>query len=266
MRARNVKPGLFKNEQLGGADPLYTLIFEGLWMLADREGRLEDRPLRIHAEINPYRAADGTIAAVDWLVENRFVIRYKVDGVSYLQILMFHKHQNPHQRESPSEIPPPPGGVDRYLHDPVTAEQRTRILTRDGTCRRCGSAENLEVDHIVPLARRGTSEDENLQALCGPCNRQKGAKHSLGNGKAQPRHDQGTAKAMPSPADSGFSDSPFLIPDSSLLRSSSSGDLSPSPSGGLSGGRAIKNRNEKKRAVDAAVRGIAQQKAFGGKP
>jgi 5-methylcytosine-specific restriction endonuclease McrA len=219
MRARNLKPGLFKNEQLGTADPLYTLIFEGLWTLADREGRLEDRPLRIHAEINPYRDAKGTATAVDWLVEKRFVIRYEVEGVPYLQILTFHKHQNPHQRESPSEIPPPPGGVDRYLHDPVTAEQRTRILTRDGACRRCGSTKNLEVDHIVPLAKRGTSEDENLQALCGPCNRQKGAKHSLGSDKAQPRLDLGTAKAMSSPADSLFSDSGFRTPDSPFIDS-----------------------------------------------
>lgn len=48
------------------------------------------------------------------------------------------------------------------------------------------------------------------------------------------------------------------------LRSSSSGDLSPSSSG-RGESRAIKNRDEKKRAVDAAVRGIAQSKAFGGK-
>ena len=44
MRARNLKPSIFKNELLAVADPLYTLVFEGLWCLADREGRLEDRP------------------------------------------------------------------------------------------------------------------------------------------------------------------------------------------------------------------------------
>src|SRR5262244_3073085 len=54
IRARNIKPGIFKNELLGAADPLLTLLFEGLWCMADREGRLEDRPLRIKAEIFPY--------------------------------------------------------------------------------------------------------------------------------------------------------------------------------------------------------------------
>lgn len=33
-----------------------------------------------------------------------------------------------------------------------------------------------EVDHIVPLARGGTNEIENVQLLCQPCNRRKGAR------------------------------------------------------------------------------------------
>ena len=48
-RARNIKPGFFKNEILGVADPLYSLLFEGLWVLADRAGRLEDRPFASRA-------------------------------------------------------------------------------------------------------------------------------------------------------------------------------------------------------------------------
>lgn len=107
MRARNLKPGLFKNEQLGPADPLYTVIFEGLWTLADREGRLEDRPLRIHAEINPYRTALGTEEALGWLCERGFIVRYRVNGQGYIWIPTFLDHQNPHVREPPSKLPPP---------------------------------------------------------------------------------------------------------------------------------------------------------------
>ena len=222
MRARNLKPGLFKNEELGTAEPLYTLIFEGLWTLADREGRLEDRPLRIHAEINPYREPNGTLAAIDWLVERGFILRYEIGGNRYLQVLTFHKHQNPHQRESPSEIPPPAGVTDRYSDQPVTEPQRRRILSRDGSCQTCGSSEDLQVDHVVPRTAGGSSDDENLQALCRPCNVRKGGRHSLGNGETQPRHDQGTAKAMPSPASSLIPPSPFLTPDSPFPNSPNS--------------------------------------------
>lgn len=66
-RSRNIKPGLFKNEILGVADPIYTLAFQGLWLLADREGRLEDRPLRIKAETFPYRDGVDMNALLDWL-------------------------------------------------------------------------------------------------------------------------------------------------------------------------------------------------------
>ena len=107
MRARSLKPGLFKNEQLGTAEPLYTVIFEGLWTLADREGRLEDRPLRIHAEINPYRPGFGTAQALDWLCANGFIVRYQVNGAGYIWIPTFLDHQNPHVREPPSKLPSP---------------------------------------------------------------------------------------------------------------------------------------------------------------
>lgn len=46
-----------------------------------------------------------------------------------------------------------------------------------GCCTGCGEhfrAENLEVDHIVPRAKGGTDHLENLQLLCGHCNRVKG--------------------------------------------------------------------------------------------
>lgn len=107
MRARNLKPSLFKNELLGSADPLYTLVFEGLWCLADRDGRLEDRPLRIHAEVNPYRDSAGTVQALCWLVQHGFVIRYESEGTRCLQIANFRRHQQPHVREPASKLPAP---------------------------------------------------------------------------------------------------------------------------------------------------------------
>ena len=35
---------------------------------------------------------------------------------------------------------------------------------------------DYQIDHIVPIARGGDNRNENLQLLCAPCNRQKGAK------------------------------------------------------------------------------------------
>lgn len=107
MRARSLKPSIFKNELLAVADPLYTVIFEGLWCAADREGRLEDRPAKLHMEINPGRAFDGTDKSIAWLSDNGFILRYAVNGIRYIQILSFAKHQKPHVNEKPSVIPAP---------------------------------------------------------------------------------------------------------------------------------------------------------------
>lgn len=104
-RARNIKPALFKNEVLGVADPMLTLLFEGLWLLADREGRLEDRPLRIKGELFPYREGLDMDALLNWLASNGFIVRYQVDGKRYIEIDNFVKHQNPHRNEPESEIP-----------------------------------------------------------------------------------------------------------------------------------------------------------------
>lgn len=109
MRARQTKPGIFKNEILGSADPLLTLLFIGLTQSADREGRLEDRPLRITAEVFPYRrrvTETRCDSMLHWLNERKFIFRYIADGKRYIQIANFLKHQNPHRDEKPSVIPP----------------------------------------------------------------------------------------------------------------------------------------------------------------
>lgn len=125
MRARNLKPSLFKHELLATADPLYAWIFQGLWCLADREGRLEDRPQRIHLEINPGRAYEGTAKALDWLAEHGFITRYKSGQVAVIQVVNFGKHQNPHHKEPASKLPEPeacPGQVQGFAPNTLGQE------------------------------------------------------------------------------------------------------------------------------------------------
>jgi 5-methylcytosine-specific restriction endonuclease McrA len=52
---------------------------------------------------------------------------------------------------------------------------RLSTLARDEKCLRCGSTDNLQADHIIPMVKRPDLYDyaDNLQTLCGPCNRWK---------------------------------------------------------------------------------------------
>lgn len=58
------------------------------------------------------------------------------------------------------------------------ASIRTRIFVRDNyTCRYCNvRGVHLECDHVIPVARGGSHEDDNLVTACKPCNRAKHAR------------------------------------------------------------------------------------------
>jgi len=104
-RSRNIKPGFFKNEDLGTADPFVSLLFAGLWTLADRDGILEDRPLRVKAELFPYRENFDINGYLTVLVSFGLIHRYKAKDINFIQIVNFGKHQNPHHTEKDSEYP-----------------------------------------------------------------------------------------------------------------------------------------------------------------
>ncbi|UDL03998.1 HNH endonuclease [Marinobacter sp. CA1] len=175
MRARNIKPGFWKNEDLVDLAFEHRLLFIGLWMLADREGRLEDRPKRIKMELFP--GDDVEIdSGLSALADMGLIKRYEVDGKKYVQVENFVKHQMPHHKEVASKIPPPEGtkAVSRHAYD-VSKGLREAIFERDGgQCLKCGANEGLSLDHIKPLADGGTNEECNLQTLCKSCNSSKG--------------------------------------------------------------------------------------------
>lgn len=105
-RTRDIRPGFFKNENLGRCSPLARLLFAGLWVNADREGRLEDRPMRIKAEVLPYDECDAN-ALLDELQQFNFITRYDSKGRFYIQINGFLENQRVHPKEPPSVIPAP---------------------------------------------------------------------------------------------------------------------------------------------------------------
>ena len=103
-RARNIKPGLFSNELLAELPAFDRLLFIGMWCLADREGRLEDRPKRIKMELFPCDTYDVD-EGLNSLAKAGFVNRYQVEGFTVIEIVNFQKHQNPHGSEKDSVLP-----------------------------------------------------------------------------------------------------------------------------------------------------------------
>ena len=59
----------------------------------------------------------------------------------------------------------------------ISAQLKTEVMERDNhKCVACGSASNLEIDHVTPVSQGGASVKGNLQVLCRSCNRSKRTK------------------------------------------------------------------------------------------
>ena len=147
-RSRNIKPSIMDNENLAELEPLTRLLFIYLWMLADRSGRLEDRPKRIAAQALPYDRLADVNSMLDQLCAAGFIERYEADGVACIQIVNFTKHQTPHVREQDSVIP-----------------SKNKDLEEEKHC--------LGNDRASPKHDQGSDKPD--------------AKHCLGNDKASPR-------------------------------------------------------------------------------
>lgn len=58
----------------------------------------------------------------------------------------------------------------------IPSEVRREVWRRNqGTCVKCGSRENLEFDHIIPVTKGGSNTARNIELLCEVCNRSKSA-------------------------------------------------------------------------------------------
>ena len=58
----------------------------------------------------------------------------------------------------------------------IPQDVKIAVAARDGgRCRQCGSAADLHFDHVIPWSKGGANTVTNIQLLCGPCNRRKGA-------------------------------------------------------------------------------------------
>jgi 5-methylcytosine-specific restriction endonuclease McrA len=58
-----------------------------------------------------------------------------------------------------------------------TSEQWIALCDKyENLCLSCHKRCKLTADHVVPVSKGGTSNIDNIQPLCGPCNSSKGAK------------------------------------------------------------------------------------------
>ena len=129
MRIRTYKPEFFTHPLLADLDRISQLPVRislmGLWSCSDREGRFKWDARRLGAQILPYDHVDFEII-LDILAENKFIVKYEVDGKTYGFVPSFSRHQVINNREQESSLPP-------FQQPDLFSPSLTRVNTREST-------------------------------------------------------------------------------------------------------------------------------------
>ena len=154
-RIRSIKPDFFLDDEVAELHPLTRILFIGLWCLADKSGRLEDKPQKIKVQILPYDKHDIN-TELNVLAKYHFIIRYEVEGHKYIQVSSFTKHQRVHHTEKESDIPPYTGEIT--VIEPITDGEYSVGRERKGKERKgkdkYGDAVMLSQDEYEKLTER----------------------------------------------------------------------------------------------------------------
>jgi hypothetical protein len=147
-------------------------------------GRRDFRPvsrMTYRAILRDQRDAPVAVAADErrtwWMFRDR--IFWEDDGLAAEEVLALALERDRRRRRRIDRALDAMGAEQRAAgprRPPVPEDVRRQVFRRDGgRCVACGSEELLQFDHVIPVALGGASTAENLQLLCAPCNRDKGA-------------------------------------------------------------------------------------------
>ena len=111
-----------------------------------------------------------------WWCEDRYFS--EDDGLDARDVhaLVYERRRRAERRLERAHAVLAQGAVAEPRRDPIPGEVKRAVWERDGgACVECGSAFDLQYDHVIPFSLGGASTVENLQILCAGCNRAKGA-------------------------------------------------------------------------------------------
>lgn len=148
-RTRQIKPDFFADDELAEVQPLGRLLFIGLWTLADRDGRLDDRPRKIKALLLPFDDCDAD-GLLNELSAGGFIVRYQAADEPFIAIRSWAKHARPFNKEPDSVIPPPPSLplARAKLAPSCSATCRPVTVTVTDTETVTVASTSVDVDHV----------------------------------------------------------------------------------------------------------------------
>lgn len=146
--------------------PVYRKVTRAQFAEAGRRQAVEPVPYPVPSENRTY-----------WHFEDRIYVDDEgLTGEQVYALLVTRQQRRAAQvrrAEAIAAMPETPVPQQRGV---VPADVRQLVWKRDGArCVECRSGSELQFDHIIPVSLGGGSSEGNIQLLCGPCNRRKGA-------------------------------------------------------------------------------------------
>ncbi len=211
-RIRTIKPEFWTDPKIVALPFEARLLFIGLWNLADDHGLLDYDPDRIKLQIFPADMVD-VAELLDILMIDGFISILSLENSKEaIEIVNFNVHQKiDHPSKSKILIE---GGC--FKKKPVRTAERQALAKSYGcipgqkvsaNCAYCGDPGeinwwpkkngkpsfwvtfSLEIDHITPESKGGSSTVENLILACRSCNRRKADGEANVIRFAKPRED-----------------------------------------------------------------------------
>lgn len=110
-----------------------------------------------------------------WRVGNEFYWDTDSLAAEEIGLLVWDKHRRHDSRlDRLRKIRAREEDAEASRRSRIADDVRAHVWARDdGRCVRCQAEDDLQFDHIIPVAKGGSNAPENVQILCGDCNRLK---------------------------------------------------------------------------------------------
>lgn len=206
-RFRTLDPAMRDSPQLDELSLLALLLIDRLIQESDDEGRQYGDPRSVWRAAFPRDNApagvtrDSVVAALDELVRRRLVIKYEIDGQTYIAFPGWRdghswQYQNV-SRAKPSRFPAPPQGSCRVVergHGAPPADRGAAQVTDDAATRHGAVAGDVDVDR-TGRGREADADADRTGRRASPSPSPAGA----GSGEARPTENSATTGTTATP-------------------------------------------------------------------